>query len=69
MRKWYEERMAVLSKVMAGIMPWREANKGKSHMEVVECPACKGKLHLSISGYNGHVHGQCETENCVSWME
>lgn len=37
--------------------------------EVVECPVCKGRLHLSQSSYNGHVHGKCETEACVSWME
>lgn len=35
----------------------------------VECPVCKGKLHLSQSSYNGHVHGACETPGCVSWME
>lgn len=37
--------------------------------EVVECPICKGRLHLSQFSYNGHVHGKCETERCVSWME
>lgn len=37
--------------------------------EVVECPACKGRLHLSQSAYNGHVHGSCETPGCVRWME
>lgn len=35
----------------------------------VECPICKGALHLSQSAYNGHVHGKCETQDCVSWME
>jgi hypothetical protein len=28
-----------------------------------------GWLHLSQSAYNGHVHGKCETDDCVSWME
>ena len=37
--------------------------------EVIECPVCKGRLHLSQSSYNGHVHGHCETENCLNWME
>lgn len=37
--------------------------------EAIECPICKGRLHLSQSAYNGHVHGKCETEGCVSWME
>jgi hypothetical protein len=25
-------------------------------------------LHLTIFP-NGHVHGRCETEGCVDWME
>lgn len=66
---WQDARMNKLGVVMTGIMPWRKANKGKSVAEVVECPACKGRLHLSISSYNGHVHGRCETAGCVSWME
>ncbi len=36
---------------------------------VVECPVCKGKLHMSVSSYNGHTRGKCETENCVAWIE
>lgn len=29
----------------------------------------EGRLHLSQSSYNGHVHGRCETDDCVRWME
>ena len=68
-KAWIDERMNVLGKVMQGIRPWRDAHKGQSAQEVVDCPACKGRLHLSISSYNGHVHGRCETVGCVSWME
>ena len=47
---------------------WSKKNRvGKA--EVIECPACNGKLHLSQAGVNGHVHGRCETPDCVSWME
>ena len=67
--EWFQGRMNTLRTVMLGISEWRKKWKGKSHGEVVECPSCKGRLHLSIAAYNGHVHGQCETENCVSWME
>ncbi len=35
----------------------------------LECPVCKGRLHLTQSSYNGHVHGKCETPGCVAWME
>jgi hypothetical protein len=55
-------------KVMPVVAEWR--NKGaKGKYEVIECPACGGKLHLQQSHYNGHVHGKCETDGCVSWME
>lgn len=49
---------------------WRTRPKPeKNRREVVECPACRGKLHLTQSSYNGHCHGKCETEGCVSWLE
>lgn len=68
-KKWIEKRMTLLLTVRAGIRSWRDRYKGKSATEVVECPACKGRLHLSIAAYNGHVHGKCETEGCASWVE
>ena len=37
--------------------------------DMVECPVCKGKLHLSHAAVNGHVWGKCETAGCVEWME
>lgn len=67
--QWANGRMDLMRTVMTGISPWRKSHKGKSAQEIVECPACKGKLHLSISSYNGHVHGKCETADCASWME
>lgn len=49
---------------------WRVKPKpAADRNEMVECPVCKGHLHLSQSAYNGHVHGRCETSGCVSWME
>lgn len=67
--KWINRRMSILGTVMKGILPWRQAHKGTSAQEIVKCPACGGNLNLSISSYNGHVHGNCETTGCVSWME
>jgi hypothetical protein len=59
------KRMTIIGPVVS---QWRKKQPiGKS--EVIECPACKGRLHLSQSSYNGHVHGKCETKDCVSWME
>jgi len=57
------------------VLQWRKANKWdrknpKGATGKVPCEACgKGEIHLSMSAYNGHVHGQCTTEGCVSWME
>lgn len=49
---------------------WRVKPKpAQDRRGTVECPICKGTLHLSQSAYNGHVHGKCETQDCVSWME
>lgn len=66
---WLSDRIEKLGQAMTTIRPWRLKNKGRNHAEVVECPWCKGRLHLSIVAYNNHVHGQCETKDCLSWME
>ena len=34
-----------------------------------ECPVCGGTLHYTVSEYNGHVWGSCETKDCLQWME
>jgi len=50
------------------ISDWRNKEPiGKAG--VIDCPVCKGKLHLSQAACNGHVHGKCETKDCLSWME
>jgi hypothetical protein len=48
---------------------WRSKPPFKNQREIIECPVCKGRLHLSQASYNGHVHGKCETADCVAWME
>ncbi len=35
---------------------------------IIECPACEGELHYSVSGGNHHIWGKCKTEGCLSWM-
>ena len=66
---WTKQQMDTLSTVLLGIADWRQKHEGRSYAEIIECPACKGRLHLSIAAYNGHVHGRCETDGCVAWME
>lgn len=37
----------------------------------IDCPVCgkEKSLAFSRSSYNGHIHAQCLTDGCVSWME
>lgn len=58
-------RMTVVDPVISA---WRKKKPlGKS--EVIECPACKGWLHLSQAACNGHVRARCETDDCVNFIE
>ena len=66
---WVEQSWGRQLTVFDGIANWRKANKGEDVYEVIECPACKGRLHLRHYGVNNHVHGACETSGCVNWME
>lgn len=47
----------------------KKEHKGESWSGVVDCPACKGKLHVGIAAYNGHTRGKCETKDCLNWIE
>ena len=35
----------------------------------IKCPACKGSLTWARDSSNGHLHGQCETDGCLRWMQ
>lgn len=59
------KRMTVAWPIIA---EWKK-KKPIGKAEIIECPACKGRLHLSQAASNGHVHGKCETNGCLSWME
>lgn len=44
--------------------------KGNGGVGKIACPCCTtGTLHYSVAGYNGHMHGQCTTPECMSWMQ
>lgn len=63
-----EQSMRKLTIAGPFIGAWRKKEpRGKA--EVVECPVCKGALHLSQSSYNGHVWAKCKTEDCISFIE
>lgn len=35
----------------------------KGQQIIVECPLCKGKMIISKSDYNGHLHIMCENKD------
>lgn len=49
--------------------PWKKGTVGSSG--TIPCPVCgkDASLQYSRSGYNGHVHARCDTQDCVAWME
>jgi len=35
----------------------------------IECPVCGSVLDYGRASSNGHIHGQCRGDGCISWME
>lgn len=70
----HEEAVVQLMKRFAKATPVldkiRKEYKGKGYHGIIDCPACStGKLHLAMAKCNGHMHGKCSTEGCLSWRE
>lgn len=57
------------TKTLPLIAEVKSVHEGEDWSGVVECPVCDGKLHMRHAAYNGHVHGKCETQGCLAWME
>jgi hypothetical protein len=51
------------------VNPLRAEGKKRGYRGTHECPACKGKLHITISPGSGHAHVRCDTKGCVGWLE
>lgn len=64
-----DERAAKIKTVATALVPIRKEHAGKNWSGTIECPACKGVLHVYHVGFNGHMHVACETDGCVQWME
>jgi len=46
------------------------ADTKKDFQDWISCPVCgKGKLSFFYSGYNGHIHAQCDKEGCIGFQE
>jgi hypothetical protein len=65
----FESAKERFMKTLPLIAEVKSSHEGEDWSGVVECPVCSGKLHMSHAAYNGHVHGQCETKDCLAWME
>ena len=52
----------------AAIVEFTQGKRGISGK--IDCPNCEGgKLSFSVAHGNGHIHAQCSTEGCTSWIE
>ena len=64
----FENVLIARKAIVDAIGPWKRevSESGRIH-----CPICKKKAGLaySRSGYNGHIHGKCDTDGCLNWME
>lgn len=63
------EAIARMELTLPLISKIKQEHAGTSWEGTVECPVCAGKLRISHAAYNGHVHGRCETDGCLAWME
>lgn len=68
-KKSVEEMVRQLNLAQPIIAQFKKDFKKKSGVRDVVCPVCGGTLHMSISSYNGHVRGQCDTADCLNWIE
>lgn len=66
-----EEMFNFIKKAIAEIIKLHPKKDGKLQDGIgsIKCPKCDSTLHYSISSYNGHIWGKCETNNCLGWME
>jgi hypothetical protein len=69
-RKEFDEADAYAEKIEACLRAIKERHgENRGFADSMACPSCKtGTLRYSISGCNGHIHGQCSTNGCAAWM-
>jgi len=58
-----------MKKVFPMIAELKREYRGRDGAVEKACPVCGGMLYMTISAYNGHVHGSCSTPQCLSWVE
>ena len=73
-QKQFDAFVERMDRVLPVIKKFKDANRlpggaWRGNKTKETCPCCGKGLSMSISSYNGHVWGKCETGGCVSWME
>lgn len=71
-----DENMRQLEAMMSGMEKAYEEIKRRGYgkgngvaKDTMPCPVCDGTLHFRVAACNGHVHAQCDTDGCLTWME
>lgn len=66
-RAYLDERIKLIGRAMT--LCREHAKKNNTARGDVECPGCGKRLFYSIARSNNHMHGQCQTKDCVGWMQ
>jgi len=67
--KWADEIIERLNKASPLISELKKEYGETGGKGTRPCPVCGNTLNFTVSSLNGHVHGKCETKDCLSWME
>jgi hypothetical protein len=57
------------AKAMPLIFTMKKEYHGRDGQQIIDCPICGGRLHMTHAAMNGHVWGKCETPDCMEWIE
>lgn len=66
---YVRRRGVMLFAALGAIEPWRAKQAGRGGNTKLECPVCKGVLHVSMARNNGHLSAKCETKDCVEFIQ
>ena len=62
--RYWEAKFATAAKAAEVIGDVRKVHRGKYVALIVQCPVCKGSLHVTTFP-NGAATGKCETKDCA----
>lgn len=69
----FKRDMAKVNKARSAIVEYLGVyvrGRSRDAQGKIPCPNCgMGLLHFTRAAYNGHIHAQCTTDHCTSWIE